>query len=107
MIKTFAKESGFNDIEILKDIGSGLKEDRKSFQKLLKMVMNRELSKVIVAFQDRLTRFETIKLFFNSYGTEIIVINKERETPKEELIEDLITINNFSFRWKAIWNEKS
>ncbi|MCE4623494.1 MAG: hypothetical protein F7B11_01965 [Caldisphaeraceae archaeon] len=49
MIKTFAKESGFNDIEILKDIGSGLKEDRKGFQKLLKMVMNRRLSKVIIA----------------------------------------------------------
>ncbi len=30
------------EIEVLKDIGSRLKEDRRNFQKLLRMVMNRE-----------------------------------------------------------------
>jgi len=30
----------------------------ENFQKLLKMVMNREVSKVIIAYPDRLTRFE-------------------------------------------------
>ena len=37
-------------VEILKDIGSGLKENRRNFQKLLRMVMNREGSKVIIAY---------------------------------------------------------
>jgi len=55
-ITQYAKEQGWN-IEILKDIGSGLNEDRKSFQKLLKMVMDKEVSKVIVTYPDRLTRF--------------------------------------------------
>lgn len=92
-IKTYAKEMGW-EIDILKDIGSGLKEDRRNFQKLLKMVMNREVSKVIVAYPDRLTRFgfKVLEKFFKSYGTEIIVIDKEEKSPQEELVEDLITI---------------
>ncbi|RDD53751.1 MAG: IS607 family transposase, partial [Candidatus Korarchaeota archaeon NZ13-K] len=93
MISQYAKEHGWS-IEILKDIGSGLKEDRKGFQKLLKIVMNREVSKVIIAYQDRLTRFgfKILQQFFQSYGTEIIIINQEEKAPQEELVEDLITI---------------
>ena len=93
LIKNYAKEKGW-EIEILKDIGSGLKEDRRNFLKLLKMVMRKEVSKVIIAYPDRLTRFgfKTLEEFFKSYGTEIVVINKEEKTPQEELVEDLITI---------------
>lgn len=93
LIKNHAKEKGW-EIEILKDIGSGLKEDRRNFQKLLNMVMNREVSKVIITYPDRLTRFgfKILEEFFKSYGTEIIVINKEEKSPQEELVEDLITI---------------
>jgi len=92
-ITQYAKEHGWN-IEILKDVGSGLNEDRKSFQKLIKMVMDKKVSKVIVAYPDRLTRFgfKTLQQFFQSYGTEIIVINQEEKEPKEELVEDLTTI---------------
>jgi putative resolvase len=93
LIKRYAREKGW-EIEILKDIGSGLKEDRRNFKKLLKMVMNREVSKVVIAYPDRLTRFgfKILEEFFKSYGTEIVVINKRERTPQEELIEDLITI---------------
>ena len=93
LIKSYARERDW-EIEILKDIGSGLKEDRRSFQKLLRMVMNKEISKVIVAYPDRLTRFgfKTLEQFFKSYGTEIIVVNREEKTPQEELVKDLITI---------------
>jgi len=92
-INQYARERGWS-VEILRDIGSGLNEDRRGFQKLLKMVMNKEVSKVIIAYPDRLTRFgfKTLQQFFQSYGTEIIVINQEEKTPREELVEDLITI---------------
>jgi len=93
LIKSYAKERNW-ELEILKDVGSGLKEDRRSFQKLLRMVMNKEVSKVIVAYPDRLTRFgfKTLEEFFKSYGTEIVMINREEKSPQEELVEDLITI---------------
>jgi len=93
MINQYARERGWS-VEILKDIGSGLEEDRRGFQKLLEMVMNREVSKIIIAHPDRLTRFgfKTLQQLFQSYGTEIIVINQGERTPREELVEDLITI---------------
>ena len=93
LIRRYAKERGW-DVEILKDVGSGLKEDRRNFQKLLKMVMNKEVSKVVIAYPDRLTRFgfKTLEGFFKSYGTEIVVINHKEKSPQEELVEDLITI---------------
>jgi len=93
VITQYAKERGLN-IEILRDIGSGLNEERKNFQKLLKMVMNKEVSKVVVTYPDRLTRFgfKTLQQFFQSYGAEIIVINQKEKEPREELVEDLITI---------------
>ena len=93
LIKSYAGEKGW-EIEILKDVGSGLKEDRRNFQKLLGMVMNREVSKVIVAYPDRLTRFgfKTLKEFFKSYETEIVVINREEKNSTGRTWEDLITI---------------
>jgi len=75
-------------------VGSGLNESRRNFQKLLRMVMNKEVSKVVIAYPDRLTRFgfKTLEEFFKSYGTEIVIINHEEKSPQEELVEDLITI---------------
>jgi len=93
LIKSYARDSDW-EIEILKDAGSGLNEDRRNFQKLLRMVMNKEVSKVVVAYPDRLTRFgfRILQEFFRSYGTEIVVVKHEEKSPQEELVEDLITI---------------
>jgi putative resolvase len=61
------------------------------------MVAERKVSKVIVAYKDRLTRFgfETLRKLFQAFETEIEVINSEEKTPQEELVEELITIIPF------------
>jgi len=58
------------------------------------MVIIKEVSKVIITYPDRLARFgfKILQQFFQSYGTEIIVINQEEKEPREELVEDLTTI---------------
>lgn len=93
-ILTYAKEKGYGEVLILSDIGSGLNENRKNFLKLLEMVFERRISKVIIAYEDRLTRFgfETLRRVFSAFGTEIEVINREEKTPQEELVEDLINV---------------
>ena len=98
LIKSYAKEKGWG-IEILKDIGSGLKEDRRNFKKLLKMVMNREVSKVIIAYPDRLTRFgfKILEEFFKSYGTEIVVENSARRVNRG------FNYDNITLRWEIVW----
>ncbi|MBS7247530.1 MAG: IS607 family transposase [Candidatus Jordarchaeales archaeon] len=94
LILTYAKEKGYGEVQVLSDVGSGLNENRKNFLRLLDMVFERRISKVIVAYEDRLTRFgiETLRRVFSVFGTEIEVINHGEKTPQEELVEDLITI---------------
>jgi len=92
-IREYAKERGWQ-VQILKDIGSGLNENRKNYRKLLELVVKGEVSKVIITYPDRLTRFgfKTLEFFFQQHGAEIITIHEKDKTPREELIEDLITI---------------
>lgn len=94
LIESYAKEKGCGEIQILTDIGSGLNGKRRNFLKLLDMVSEKKVSKIIVAYEDRLTRFgfETLKKLFSAFGTEIEVISHEEKASQEELVEDLITI---------------
>jgi len=43
--------------EVISDIASGLNEERKGFLRLLDKVLHNEVDKVVVSYEDRLTRF--------------------------------------------------
>ena len=60
---------------ILKEVGSGLNDNRKQLQKLLKMVGNNEVRNVYITYRDRLTRFgfNYLKTMFMSHNTNIII----------------------------------
>ncbi|WP_238027511.1 IS607 family transposase, partial [Metallosphaera javensis (ex Hofmann et al. 2022)] len=77
---------------VITDMGSGLNMRRKGFRRLLKMMLNNEVSKIVVAHQDRLVRFgfEILEEVCRAHGCEIVVL--EKEDPEQELIEDLISI---------------
>ena len=80
---------------IVTDVGSGLNEKRKNYQRLFKMVIDRKITRIIVACPDRLTRFgfSTLESFCNSFGVVIEVMNDNQyTTPQEELVQDLIMI---------------
>jgi excisionase family DNA binding protein len=80
--------------QVITDIGSSLNMKRKGFIKLLRMILNNEVSKVIIAYPDRLVRFgfEIIEEICKAHNCELVVLNKEDKTPEQELIEDLISI---------------
>jgi excisionase family DNA binding protein len=80
--------------QVITDIGSSLNMKRKGFIKLLRMILNNEVSKVVVAYPDRLVRFgfEIIEEICKAHNCELVVLNKEDKTPEQELIEDLISI---------------
>ena len=80
--------------EIISDIGSGINYKRKGLQELIKGMANRSISKVVVLYKDRLTRFgfELIEYIAELYGCEIEVIDTTEKTQQEELVEDLVQI---------------
>ncbi len=93
-IREYASQRGYQLSEVITDIGSGLNEKRKGYQRLLDIIVKRRVRKVIVTYPDRLTRFgfSTLENLFQAFGTEIEVINDREKAPKEELVEDLLTI---------------
>jgi predicted site-specific integrase-resolvase len=80
--------------QVITDMGSGLNMKRKGFIKLLRMILNNEVSKVVVAYPDRLVRFsfEILEETCKTHNCEIVALNNKDKTPEQELIEDLISI---------------
>jgi putative resolvase len=93
-LEEWARSNNIVEYELVTDIGSGLNEDRRGFKKLLTLAIERKISKIVIAYPDRLTRFgfKTIEELLRAFGVEIIVLNHEDKDPREELVEDLITI---------------
>ncbi len=93
-LEEWARQNNIADYEVVTDIGSGLKEDRKGFKKVLKLAVERKISRIIVEYPDRLTRFgfKTIKELLKAFGVEVVALNQEDKDPREELVEDLTTI---------------
>ncbi|MCS7367736.1 MAG: IS607 family transposase, partial [archaeon YNP-WB-062] len=91
----YAKSKGYQDIEVIEDIASGLNENRKGLNKLFKLVTERQIEAVFITYKDRLTRFgfKYLETFFSSYGCRIEAIDSEEvKEPQQELVEDLIAI---------------
>lgn len=96
----FATSNGYQIKEQIEDIKSGMSfDDRKGFVKLLKKVTNYEVKNVIIEHKDRLVRFgfELIKMLFDKYGTNIIVISDDdtNKTYEQELTDDLLSIIHY------------
>jgi len=81
---------------ILKEVGSGLNDNRKQIQKLIFMIMDDQVNRIFINYKDRLTRFgynylETVCKLKN---VEIIVVNDDesKKDAQEEMVEDMISL---------------
>ena len=82
------------EYEIIQDIGSGINYSKKGLKSLLKKINNKEVSKIVVFYKDRLLRFgfELVEYMANLNGCEIEVLDNTEKTEQQELVEDLIQI---------------
>jgi len=88
--------------ELISEIGSGLNFNRIKFRKIIDSIIKGEISEIIVAHRDRLTRFgfEFFEDLLRQYSNgKIIVVNNEKLSIDEEITQDLLSIINvFSAR---------
>ena len=83
------------NLEIIMDVASGLNDNRKGLNRLLDMVMNKEVDRIFILYKDRLTRFgfNYLKRVCETMNTSIIILSDlENKSMQEELAEDLISI---------------
>jgi excisionase family DNA binding protein len=80
---------------VVTDVASGLNEGRRGLKKLIEVARRREIDAVVVAHEDRLTRFgfEYLKTLFNALGVELFVaFEEEPKDYRQELVEDFVEI---------------
>lgn len=92
-VKSYMYAKGYQ-FEIIEDIGSGINYKKKGLQKLISMISNREISKIVVLYKDRLIRFgfELIEYLCSINNIEIEIIDNTTHSKEQELTDDLIRI---------------
>lgn len=91
-LRQYATLSGYNVVKEVKEIGSGLNEDRGKLNALLSKDIN-SFDYIIVEHKDRLTRFgfNYIKMLLQNANKDVVIVNEVVEE-KEDLIEDFVSI---------------
>lgn len=84
---------GYKINEIVKEIGSGVNDNR---QKLKKILSDGKATKIVVEHKDRLTRFgfNYLTTLLEKQGCHIEIVN-EAGNDKDDLMQDLISIITF------------
>ena len=103
ILNDFCNSNGIIIDEIFTEIASGINEDREEFNKIIDLVINKEIDKIYITFEDRLTRFgfKYFENLFDKFDTQIVVLNNKinNESFEEELSNDLISIiHHFSMK---------
>ncbi len=94
MVEGYCAAKGWRT-EIIKDLGSGMNYKKKGLDKLLQMILKRQMKRLVLTHKDRLLRFgsELVFALCEQQGIEIVLIHKgEQPTFEEELAQDVLEI---------------
>lgn len=107
VLEEFVVAKGLANVEFIEEVGGGLNFKRKRFLALMDEIGRREIKTLILAHRDRLTRFgfEWFGHFAKTNGCELMVLNQERLSHEQEMVQDLMTIVHcFSSRLYGLRN---
>lgn len=87
----FAEANGWQVDKVVKEVGSGLNDERK---KLISVLEDPTVKRIVVEHKDRLTRFgfNYLETLAKLQGSEIIVANKTLDNDKDDLMADFTAI---------------
>lgn len=108
-IEQFCLSAAKPNVEYVEEIGGGLNFKRKKFLEIMDNVSAGLVEEIIIAHKDRLVRFgfDLIQHICDRNQTKLTVINIERLSPEQEMVQDLMTIIHcFSSRLYGLRNYK-
>jgi len=79
----------------IKDIGSGLNYKKNGLKELITLITNKEISRVVINYKDRLVRYgyEIIELLCEQNNISIEIVNQsEDKTFEQELVDDVLSL---------------
>jgi len=91
----YARARGYQIVMDIRDLGSGVNENRRGLKRLITAIQQEELDRVLIEDKDRLARFGYTYLqeIAQGHGVTVEIIEEvpEKEV-HDELVEDLIAI---------------
>ena len=93
-LTTYCVKHGWS-YEIIEDLGSGMNYRKKGLHKLLNLILQRKIKRLVLTHKDRLLRFgaELIFTLCEIHQIEIILINQGADLSfEEELAQDVLEI---------------
>ena len=95
LLELYCVKHGYK-YEVIQDIGSGMNYYKKGLTKLIDLILDNQVQRLILSHKDRLLRFgaELVFSICEAKNVEVIIINQGDETPsfEEELAKDVLEI---------------
>ncbi len=93
-LQDFANAKAMIVDETIQEVGSGLNYNRQKWNDLIEEVMENKIDTIVIAHEDRFVRFgyDWFEKFLLKFDTKLLVVNNELLSPREELVQDLISI---------------
>jgi len=84
----------YNDYAVVRDIGSGLNYKRQGFKAILEQLFKGNIKRVVVAHQDRFTRFgfDFFQWLFQQFGAVLESVDRSTKSREEELLGDIMEV---------------
>ena len=95
VLEAFCNKNGWQPTEIIRDLGSGMNYNKKGLRRLLELMVQGQMSRLVITHKDRLLRFgaEIVFRICELKGIEVVIINKgEQASFEEELTRDVMEI---------------
>ena len=93
-LETYCARKGWR-YELIQDLGSGMNYRKKGLKRLLEMILNRQVKRVVLTHKDRLLRFgaELVFALCEARNVEVVILNQGEESSfEEELVQDVLEI---------------
>ena len=95
VLESYCAKHGF-EYEVIQDLGSGMNYYKKGLTKLLNLILDGQVKRLVLTHKDRLLRFgaELVFAICEAKEVEVIIINKGEENVRfeEELAKDVLEI---------------
>jgi putative resolvase len=107
VLAEYCRSKGLGEVEYVEEIKGGLNFKRPKFASIMDAVEKNQIATLIVAHKDRLCRFgfEWFNRHCERHGCRLVVLDKSRASPEQEMVQDLMTIVHcFSSRLYGLRN---
>jgi putative resolvase len=94
LLASFCLARGWN-YEVIEDLGSGMNYDKKGLKRLLELILEKKITRLVITHKDRLLRFgaELVFSLCQARQVEVVIVNQGKEASfEEELAKDVLEI---------------